>query len=265
MPIPDVLPAPFYFGTNTKMHQTPSETVAFLDALSPADRPPAGATVQTFVIPPFTSLADAARAPSRSGRWLGAQTCHWADRGAHTGEVSPATLAAMGIDLVLVGHAERRAQAGETNAIVRAKLEGALRNGLRVLLCVGDTHEEHAAGAGADACSRQLLLALSGLTPGQLERVLVAYEPVWSIGEGGTPAKPDQLARPLAVLRAGTRSLTQRDAGLPILYGGSVSADNVAALATTPEVDGLFVGRAAWTADGYRALLATAIEARAVR
>ena len=257
---------PFLFGTNTKMHQTPAETVAFLDALGPAPVASGpdggGAAVQTFVIPPFTSLADAARAPRRAGRWLGAQTCHWADSGAYTGEVSPATLAAMGLDLVLVGHAERRAQAGETDAVVRAKVEGALRNGLRVLLCVGDSREEHESGAGAEACARQLLLALSGLPVEQLERVLVAYEPVWSIGEGGTPATPDQLARPLSLLRACTRTVTRRDDGLPILYGGSVNAANVAELATTPEVDGLFVGRAAWTAEGFRGLLAAAVAAR---
>ena len=256
---------PFYFGTNTKMHQTPAETTAFLDALGPAPPSAAEELVQTFVIPPFTSLADATRAPGRAGRWLGAQTCHWADAGAHTGEVSPATLATMGTDLVLVGHAERRAQAGETDAVVRAKLEGALRNGLRVLLCVGDTHEEHEAGAGAEACARQLLLALAGLSADQLDRVLVAYEPVWSIGEGGTPATPADLARPLSLLRAWTRTLSHRDEGLPILYGGSVAPANVAALATTPEVNGLFVGRAAWTPDGYRALLAAALAARAVR
>ena len=256
-------PPPFYFGTNTKMHQTPAETVAFLDALGPPPSTEGGEIVRTFVIPPFTSLADAARAPGRVACWLGAQTCHWADHGAHTGEISPATLAAMGLDLVLVGHAERRTGAGETDAVVRAKVEGALRNGLRVLLCVGDSREEHDAGAGAEACARHLLRALSGLPAEQLDRVLVAYEPVWSIGEGGTPATPDQLARPLALLRAWTRSLTQRDAGLPILYGGSVNPGNVAELATTPEVDGLFVGRAAWTPEGYRDLLTAAFAARA--
>lgn len=260
------MPAPFYFGTNTKMHQTPAETVAFLDALGPADPPPPdGSAVRTFVIPPFTSLADAARAPGKAGRWLGAQTCHWADSGAHTGEISPATLAAIGLDLVLVGHAERRSQAGETDAVVRAKLESALRNCLRVLLCVGDTRQEHEAGAGAEACARQLLLALSGIPHQQLDRVLVAYEPVWSIGDGGTPATPDQLAHPLGLLRMWTRTLTQTDAGLPILYGGSVNAANVADLAATPEVDGLFVGRAAWTPDGYRDLLTAALTARPVR
>jgi len=260
------VPASFYFGTNTKMHQTSAETVAFLNALGPVDPPPPdGSAGRTFVIPPFTSLADAARAPGKAGRWLGAQTCHWADSGAYTGEISPATLASMGIDLVLIGHAERRAQAGETDAAVRAKLEGALRNGLRVLLCVGDTRQEHEAGAGAEACARQLLLALGGLPQQQLDRVLVAYEPVWSIGDGGTPATSDQLARPLGLIRMWTRTLTQTDAGLPILYGGSVNHSNVDALATTAEVDGLFVGRAAWTPDGYRDLLAAALAARAVR
>src|SRR5664279_2582721 len=177
-----------FFGTNTKMNQTADETARFVAGLSRA----AGGGVQRFVIPPYTSLAAAVEAAHAAGIWIGAQNVHWAEAGEFTGEISARMLRALGVDLVLVGHAERRQRFAETDADIRRKIEAALAHGLRVLLCVGDTAAEHRCGTAADTVLRQARLALEGVT--DRSRVIVAYEPVWAIGEGSTPAEPAEVA-----------------------------------------------------------------------
>jgi triosephosphate isomerase len=238
------------------MHQTPAETIAFLDglaALFPREH------TQCFVLPPYTSLPDASRHPIRPNLWLGAQNVHWEDRGAYTGEISAPMLASLGLDMVMVGHAERRA-AGETDAMIADKVHAALRQGLRVLLCVGETADERAAQAGILATLRQLLLALNGLAADQLQRVLIAYEPVWSIGERGIPATPEQAAPVADAIKQRLFAVFGLDR--PVLYGGSVTPGNAAGFAHRPEFDGLFVGRAAWTSAGFAEVLAIAERAR---
>jgi triosephosphate isomerase len=249
---------PFYFGTNLKMYQTPAETCALLDGLTGLFPLP---HVQAFVLPPFTSLPDAARHPVRRHIWLGAQTAHWADEGPHTGEISPRMLAALGLDLVLAGHAERRV-AGETDDIVNKKVLAALRHGLRVVLCVGETAFERAAGAGTETCVRQLLIALRDVPAGKTDRLLIAYEPVWAIGEGGTPATPPEAEPVAAALKLAARRVLSTATIPPLLYGGSVDAANAAEAAAGNSFDGLFVGRAAWTPAGFAAVLEAAELAR---
>ena len=117
------------------MHQTAAETARFVASLGALD----GGSVQRFVIPPFTSLATAVAAAHASNIWLGAQNMHWADAGEFTGEISARMLTSLGVDLVLIGHAERRQNFGETDALVRLKIQAALANGLRVIVCVGES------------------------------------------------------------------------------------------------------------------------------
>lgn len=251
----------WYVGTNLKMHQTPDDTAAFIAELIVAlDTKPT--TAQTFVIPPFTSLPAATARAVGTNLWIGAQNVHWEAEGPYTGEISPVMLAAVGVDLVLIGHAERRRHFGETDASVNLKVRAALDHELRVLLCVGETAEERRSGAGREACARQLLMALDGVPETEADRVLIAYEPVWAIGEGGTPATPDDVRSVVGLLRAWLRYKFQRDDGVPILYGGSVNRENATAFAAMPELDGLFVGRAAWTAGGFMDVLHAAERAR---
>src|SRR5664279_3410724 len=127
-----------FFGTNVKMNQTAEETAHFVAGLACA----AAGSVQRFVIAPFTSLARVVAAAHAAGIWIGAQNMHWAESGEYTGEISGRMLRALGVDLVLLGHAERRQTFGETDADIRRKVEAALAQGLRVLLCVGDTAVE---------------------------------------------------------------------------------------------------------------------------
>jgi triosephosphate isomerase len=241
---------PFYFGSNFKMHQTPAQTAAFIESLRGLQ--PDEPTIQRFLIPPFTSLATAAHALQGSPIWLGAQNMHWADEGAYTGEIAAPMLRELGVALVMLGHAERRTLFGETDMSLRKKVNAAVKAGLRVLLCVGEQAEQRAVGISQEIVAIQLKSALIDLPAEKLPHLLVAYEPVWSIGEGGTPADPSivqemhRWIRSVLLARFGEAAHA-----IPILYGGSVNLKNCAAYAALPNVNGLFVGRAAWTPQGF--------------
>ena len=249
-------PRPFLFGTNLKMHQTPVESANFYRELAAAG--PVPERCQRFVIPPFTSLpavTELAR-QERAGIWVGAQNMHWATEGAYTGEISAPMLVALGVDLVLLGHAERRDLFHETDSDVNKKVLAALEHGLRVLLCVGETADERSRGTGTEIVARQLRVALEGTDAAAIPLLQIAYEPVWSIGEGGVPAQPADVAPIVGVIRTTLYDRLGRGSqAVPVLYGGSVNPDNAAAFAAVEGIDGLFVGRAAWTASGFRATL----------
>jgi L-erythrulose 1-phosphate isomerase len=242
---------PYVFGTNFKMNQTPAESVAFYVELADTLQIVEGPRV--FIIPPFTSLAAVAEAaePDRP-IWLGAQNVHWAPDGAYTGEISVGMLLAIGVDLVLLGHAERRRLFNEQDADLNRKVHAVLGAGLRVLLAVGETAEERNFGVSGETVVRQLKIDLHGVQPNQVELLQIAYEPVWSIGAGGTPAHPEDVEPIAAMIRATLRDLFgQPGAMVPILYGGSVDPSNAGSFTAIPDIDGLFVGRAAWTVDGF--------------
>lgn len=254
---------PFLFGTNFKMNQTPTESARFLAELAPSLR--TASETQCFMIPPFTSLpaavAERARFDSDHARplWIGAQNMHQAPSGAFTGEISAAMLAALNVDLVLLGHAERRTLFGETDHAIRDKTKAALAAGLRVLLCVGETADEKRDGVGPETVARQLKIAFLELDSKSAPMLQVAYEPVWSIGSNGIPATPEDIEPIAAHMR---RILVDRlgagGTSIPILYGGSVSPENAATFSAIPEIGGLFVGRAAWTVAGFNAVLTAA-------
>jgi triosephosphate isomerase len=254
---------PFLFGTNLKMNQTADESGRFYVELAGSIAPPPG--VQLFVIPPFTSLpATIAQKQALGGAiWVGAQNMHWATDGAYTGEISAGMLTALGVDLVLLGHAERRGLFHETDEALNQKVLAAMKTDLRVLLCVGETAAEKAYGVGPETVARQLKIALHTLDVATLPRLQIAYEPVWSIGSGGTPAHPEDVV-PIAAHLRQTLQDQFGDAGThtPILYGGSVDPRNAGSFAHLPNIDGLFVGRAAWTPTGFAQVLTSALAQR---
>lgn len=251
----------FFFGTNLKMHQTASETVAFLDGLAESlalDDP----RMQYFVLPPFTSLAAVARHFARPALWIGAQNMHWAASGAFTGEISAPMLREFDLDLVMLGHAERRQHFGETDATVHRKIRAAFDHGLRVLLCVGESAADHTEGRGIERVRSQLRSALEGVSVEEARALLVAYEPVWSIGEAGVPAELDEVASVVDAMRNDLDERFGLEVRPPVLYGGSVDRTNCGAFAAIPAIDGLFVGRAAWSVAGFAE---TAARTRAAR
>jgi triosephosphate isomerase len=254
---------PFLFGTNFKMNQVPAESAAFLAELALAAEIPPG--VNLFVIPPFTSLAavaDVAR-DITDDIWIGAQNVHWAAEGAYTGEISIAMLRALDVDLVLLGHAERRRDFHESDPDLNQKALAVLGAGMRLLLAVGETAEERAFGVSAETVLRQLKIGLHGVAPEQTPLVQIAYEPVWSIGAGGTPAHPEDVAPVAGLIRVALAELFgPAGDSIPILYGGSVDPSNAGSFTALPDIDGLFVGRAAWTVPGFLATYQAALTGR---
>ena len=245
---------PFVFGTNFKMNQTPAESAAFYRQLAASIQIPPDTNL--FIIPPFTSLAAVREvaAPPPHQIWVGAQNVHWAPEGAYTGEISVGMLLALDVDLVLLGHAERRRYFHETDVELNRKVLAALGAGLRVLLAVGETAEERSFGVGGETALRQLRIGLHDVSPEHLGRIQLAYEPVWSIGAGGTPASPGDVEPIAKVIRSGCEDLFAEPGGeIPILYGGSVDPGNAGTFTALPDIDGLFVGRAAWTVEGFTA------------
>ncbi len=207
---------------------------------------------EILVCPPATLLREAARLCFGSPVAVGGQDCHPAESGAHTGAISAEMLKDAGASYVIVGHSERRADCGESDARVRAKAEAGLRAGLNVILCVGETEDERKAGRALDKVASQLSASLP--VAAQAERLVVAYEPVWAIGTGVTPT-PQDVAEMHAFLR---RQLAQYLPGaggkVRILYGGSVKPANAAELLEIAEVDGTLVGGASLKAAEFMAI-----------
>lgn len=197
-----------------------------------------GETVRLFALPSLPAL-DAVRSElAGTPVELGAQDLHWEDRGAYTGEVSGADLLDAGCTFVEVGHAERRAMFGETDEIVGRKLSAAIRNGLTPVLCIGELVEGSPEDAAAESCA-QLTSALAALAPSVRSDLVVAYEPVWAIGQAN-PAGAEHVARVTAALRS-TLSSDARIASSWVIYGGSAQHGSLSELGDS--VDGLFMGR----------------------
>ena len=233
-----------WLGTSWKMNKTIGEAEAYSRSLA-AYASTRSSTTQLFVVPPFTAIARVAQILTDSGVLVGAQDVHPEPDGAHTGDISARMLIDAGAALVEIGHQERRRDHGEDDVLVRAKVRRALDSGLRPLLCVGELGHERRVGAAASTVDRQLRIALHGLAEDEWDRLLIAYEPAWSIGVGGTPASPDQVAELHGVIRNTAQDLGARGERLPVLYGGGVRSENTAELIELVDVDGLFVGRAA--------------------
>lgn len=245
---------PYVFGTNFKMNQTPAESAAFYRQVAATIAIPPDARV--FVLPPFTSLSAVREVAGREPHtiWIGAQNAHWAPAGAYTGEVSLRMLQALDVDLVLLGHAERRQHFHEQDVDLNRKVLAALDSGLRVLFALGETAEERNFGISAETVLRQLKIGLHGVDARFLPWLHIGYEPVWSIGAGGTPATPEAVEPIAALLRdALGECFGEPGRDVPILYGGSVDPKNADTFTALPNVDGLFIGRAGWTVEGFLA------------
>lgn len=241
-----------WIGTSWKMNKTLGAARAFADGLL-AD-PQGDPRIQRFVIPPFTAAREVKAMLQATSVKVGAQNMHWADDGAWTGEISPVMLKDCNLDIVELGHSERREHFGETDETVGLKTEAAVRHGLIPLICIGETFAEREAGRAREVLDRQVRGALSRLGAAQKSApILFAYEPVWAIGVNGIPATSDYAeARQAEIIATAQDVLGRR---IPCLYGGSVNPDNCAELIACPHIDGLFIGRSAWAVQGYLDIL----------
>ena len=211
--------------------------------------------VQVALAPPFTLIAAMREAVNDIG--VGGQDCHVQASGAFTGDVSAPLLGDAGADFVIVGHSERRAMAGESNELVRAKAEAAQAAGLGVILCVGETEAERDSGNAEKVVTDQL----AGSLPQGKEaaaRLAVAYEPVWAIGTGRVPSVEDVGAMHRAIRAKLSATYGKAGAAVRILYGGSVNAGNAAELLAADEVGGALVGGASLTAESFTAIIGAA-------
>jgi triosephosphate isomerase len=234
---------------NWKMHKGVAETAAFLEGLLAAGQP---GGVEVVVCPPFTSLANAAMLLTGSAVGLGAQNVHWEAQGAFTGEVAAPMLAELGVGWVIVGHSERRALFGESDASAVRRAACAQAHGLEVIFCVGETLAEREAGATFAVLERQIA-GLGALDPAHL---VVAYEPVWAIGTGRN-ATTEQAQEAHAELRRRLAGIFGAGAAerLRILYGGSLKPSNSAELLAQPDVDGGLIGGASLDVDSFCAIM----------
>ena len=241
-----------WVGTSWKMNMTLQEAHHYTQRLKAADLDP---RIQPFLVPPFTLVREVKASLSESRVKVGAQNMHWEEAGAWTGEISPVMLTDCALDLVELGHSERREHFCETDTTVGLKTEAAIRHGLTPLICIGETGEDKAAGRADAVLQAQVEAALGRLDDAQRQApILLAYEPVWAIGAGGVPASPEYADERQARIIEVAQTLTGRR--LPCLYGGSVNPGNCEELIVCPNVDGLFIGRAAWNVDGYLDILA---------
>lgn len=243
--------AEFWIGTSWKMNKLLSEAKAFATGLANAEHEP---RIQRFVIPPFTLVREVKSLLANSNVKVGAQNMHWADSGAWTGEISPLMLKDCNLDIVELGHSERREHFGETDETVGLKTEAAVRHGLTPLICIGETLSEREGGRATKVLERQVRGALAKLSDEQKPSpIMLAYEPVWAIGENGSPATSDYAdARHVEIIAIAQDVLGRK---VPCLYGGSVNPGNCEELIACPHIDGLFIGRSAWDVEGYLDIL----------
>ncbi|HUQ77446.1 MAG TPA: triose-phosphate isomerase [Patescibacteria group bacterium] len=240
-------------GTSWKMNLTPSEATAWFGVARPLLEP-LTARRDLFVLPPAPAIQAARDALAGSAIGYGGQDVHPDDCGAHTGDIAAPMLSDLGSRYAEIGHSERRRDHGETDALVAAKVQAVLRWRLTPIVCIGET-TQGPANAAVRIVEGQLDGAFGALLPEALDDIVVAYEPVWAIGEGAAAAETSHVA---AVHGSIGRWLTDRGATVRrVLYGGSVDESNAAELLATPGVGGLFVGRAALDPRRFAAIAAT--------
>ena len=244
---------------NWKMHHNHFEAIQMVQKLSYLLSPNDYDAVDVSIHPPFTDLRSIQTVleSDEIPVALGAQHCHWEEKGAFTGEVSPAMLAKLNVSLVVVGHSERRELFGETDDDVKRKVEAILTAGMTPIMCCGETLEEREAGQAKNKVEQQVLAGLAGLKAPQVADLVVAYEPIWAIGTGQT-ATPEDAQEMCGTIRSVVRSRWGAEAAdsIRIQYGGSVKPVNAPDLMRQSDIDGALVGGASLDADEFARIIA---------
>ena len=242
---------------NWKMNETPSQAAELAEEIAKLQ-----GNCEIVICPPFVDLFYARRAIEGSQVKLGAQNCHWKESGAFTGEISADMLVEVGCEYVIVGHSERRQYFGETDETVNLRTAAALEKGLKVIVCVGESKEERESGVTETVIDRQIREGLKGLTPEQMQNVVIAYEPVWAIGTGLT-ATAQQAQDVCAFIRGLLAELFGKETAeeTTIQYGGSMKPSNAAELLAMPDIDGGLIGGASLKPADFAGIVAAGSEA----
>ena len=232
----------YFIAGNWKMHKTKREAVELAKGIVDAVK---GGKHKYMIAPSFTAIDAVSQVIKGTNVLLGAQNMSTDEQGAHTGEVSVLQLKDLGVQVVILGHSERRHIYGETDTMINKKVKLALQHGLEVILCVGELLEEREAGEAEAVCQAQTEKGLAGVTETELAHVTIAYEPVWAIGTGktATPEDADSIHAHIRSVIAGLYGKQAADS-IVIQYGGSMKAENAKALLAKENIDGGLIGGA---------------------
>lgn len=238
---------------NWKMHKTLGEAVELAKGIRERLH---GSEVEVALCPPFTALKSVMDVLLGSGIKLGAQNVHYEDWGAFTGEISPLMLRDLGVEYVIVGHSERRHIFSETDQIINKKVHKLMEKGLVPILCVGETLQQREEGKTGEVVNGQVTEGLRGLEKEQVERIVIAYEPVWAIGTGRS-ATAEEANRVIGYIREVIGTLAGKDTAerVRVLYGGSVKPGNAAGILRQPQVDGALVGGASLKVEDFLSII----------
>ncbi|AXF56258.1 triose-phosphate isomerase [Salicibibacter kimchii] len=247
---------PFIAG-NWKMNVTDKEALAFVDAVK--DRIPSSEEVESAVCAQALSLKGMQEKAGNTDLRIGAQNMHEEDHGAFTGEISAQALTSIGIDLVIIGHSERREMFNETDERVNRKLHAALAHGIMPIVCIGENVDDRDAGRATGVVREQLEQALQGVEAEQVKGCVFAYEPVWAIGTGKS-SHPEEAGEMARTIRAYVHEAYGQSAAeaVRIQYGGSVKPENIGDYMADNDIDGALVGGASIKVDSFLALLEAA-------
>ena len=242
-----------YIAGNWKMNKKISEAVELAGAIAEAS---VKKECRIMIAPPFTALCEVGKVLKGTNIILGAQNMSNAKSGAHTGEISAEMLKDLGVETVILGHSERRIIYGETDNFINSKIKLALEEGLEVIFCIGETLEERESGKASAVVEKQVEAGLEGIVESQLEKITIAYEPVWAIGTGktATDRDADDIHK---VIRNKLEKLYSKAASekTVIQYGGSVKPENAKGLLNMPNIDGALVGGASLKAEQFLGII----------
>ncbi|MFL0267650.1 triose-phosphate isomerase [Candidatus Clostridium radicumherbarum] len=238
---------------NWKMHKTVDEAVSFVEEIKPLVK---DAKCEVVVCPTFVCLDAVVKAAKGSNIKVGAQNLHFEEKGAFTGEVAPNMLEAIGVDYVIIGHSERRQYFNETDETVNKKLKAAFDHNIIPILCIGEALDEREADITEEVIGRQIKLDLAGLNKDQVEKIVIAYEPIWAIGTGKT-ATSDQANDTISYIRKVVTNLygTETSDKVRIQYGGSVKPSTISEQMAKSDIDGALVGGASLVAADFAAIV----------
>ena len=227
---------------NWKMNMLPNEAIDFIQKLEPLVKDTQN---EVILCVPYTDLFYALLTAQQTNIKIGAQNMHFEEKGAYTGEVSAQMLKSINVEYVIIGHSERRAYFAETDETVNKKIKAALKNELNPIVCVGESLEQREAGETKNIITTQTRLALDGLKPDEVEKIIIAYEPIWAIGTGKTATSEDAQNSIHEIREEIAKTYGQEIADRVIIqYGGSVKSSNCKELFSMPDIDGGLVGGA---------------------
>ena len=238
---------------NWKMNMLPNEAIAFIENLIPTVKQ---SNHEIVLCVPYTNLFYSLLTVQGSNIKIGAQNMHWEENGAFTGEISGSMLKSIGVEYVIIGHSERRQYFAETDEIVNKKVKAAFKNGLKPIVCVGESLEQRELGKTEEIITTQTAIALQELTKEQVKNTIIAYEPIWAIGTGKTATSED-ANNSIKAIRNKVQSIYGEEVSEEIIiqYGGSVKSSNAKELFETSDIDGALIGGASLKVEDFEKII----------